>query len=202
MKSGAAVEFAYAAADRERLVRSAVRGAVRAVLAGANVDTVLTTDRDEAAEEVRRATQRALDRCACGIEIQAFAFVDLHVPPEVHGAFRDLASAMEDKATLENRALTYLAELVPVARGNAQRLMLDAQTYHLGTVADALGRADRFTSVHEAFLQYPGVTRDRLMFEMYDRILPGLPKCVRPEREDLLLELQFGRKVERVELPL
>ena len=201
MKEGQTARFAYGAAERERLVENAVRAALRFVLGSANIETVLTTEQGPLRQRVQSEAQAMLTRCECGIEIMSFDFIDLHAPPEVHDAFRDIASALEDRDRLRNEALTVKARVVPRARGSKQEMILGAHGYATRIQAEAAGEADAFLQTLAAYVQYPALTRARLVYEMYDRVLPGLRKCVKPSSENLYLDLRFGGKEQEQKAP-
>jgi len=186
------ISFAYAAADRQALVRDAARASMREVLASAEIDTVFTTAQHDLAMRIGRRIQDRLDDYDCGIRLISFDFLDLHAPAEVHDAFRDVASALEDKLTQRNRALARKAKIIPLAKGTRQRNILDARSYEHRIVGQATGEASRFTHRYEAYCDYPQETRTRVMFDMYDRVLPGLRKCIRPSTGNLELDLRFN----------
>lgn len=192
MRPGQSRAFAYGAADPARLVEVAVRAALRSELGDASIDTVLTTDQDARAADIHQRIQQALDRCASGIEVVAFHFLDLHAPPEVHEAFRDVASALEDRVTRRNQALTRKAEIEPLALGDRDKTIRAAQADLIRATSEAAGEADAFRAVLAAYLEYPELTRDRLILEMYDRVLPGRRKFIRPSQPNLELDLRFG----------
>ncbi len=194
MKPGRSLAFAYSAADRESLVKDAVRSGLRTVLGSADIETVFTTAQLELAAEVHHEAQAILDQCNSGIELLSFAFLDLHAPPEVHEAFRDVASALEDKSTKRDQALTYEAQIVPVAHGTKDATIQDARAYALRTIAEAKGQADSFLARRKAYRLFPALTSARLLFETYDKVLPGLRKCVKPAAENLHLDLRFNRR--------
>jgi uncharacterized membrane protein YraQ (UPF0718 family)/regulator of protease activity HflC (stomatin/prohibitin superfamily) len=192
MTPGDTRAFAYAASDRAELVRVAVQSALRAILGNANIETIFTTDQRRRGAEIHARAQAALDRAGCGIEIVAFDFLDLHAPPQVHDAFRDIASALEDRAMRRNQALTRKAEIEPLARGTREKLTRNATADALRRTTIAGGEANTFLAKLAAYREYPGLTRARLLFEMYDRILPGTPKCIRPTGANVQLDLRFG----------
>lgn len=191
MAPGEAVRFAYATADAERLVQDAVRGGLREALSSANIDTVFTTDQDDLAADVASIAQSVLDRCESGIELVSFNFLDLHAPAEVHSAFRDVASALEDQSRFRNEALTQQARIIPLAEGAKHRDIRDAAAYLSRVVADAKGKSAGFLAQLESYNVYPELTRSRMLFETFDRVLPGLKKCIRPSEGNLMLDLRY-----------
>ena len=139
-----------------------------------------------------RDAQHTLDVNGCGIELVDFNFLDLHAPPQVHESFRDVASALEDRATRRNQALARQAEIKPLAYGTHDKLVGAAQADSLRTTAEASGEADAFLDTLAAYREYPALTRMRAVFEMYDRILPGRRKFIRPNEPNVQLDLRFG----------
>jgi len=201
MAAGASRAFAYRTADREEFVATAVRAALRGVLGSAGIDTVFTTDQANISAAVLHEAQHMLDRGDCGIELVAFTLLDLHAPPQVHEAFRDVASAVEDRATRRNQALMRQAEIEPLARGTRDKLILAARADERRLGAEAAGEADAFREMLAAYHEFPDITRTRLMLEMYDRVLPGRKKFIRPTSANVQLDLRFGGNNAPAEAP-
>lgn len=197
MANGQAVQFAYGTLNVERLVECAVHSALRKVLSGAYIDTVFTSEQDRLVFDVEKEAQSILDRCQSGIELVSFNFLDLHAPSQVHSAFREVASALEDQSRFRNDALTFQARTIPMAKGTKHRSILEAKAYHARTIAGAKGESAAFLANLESYRSHPQLTRWRLIFETYDRVLPGLRKVVRPDSENLLLDLRFDSSEKR-----
>ena len=75
------------------------------------------------ASEIERATRDAaqamLDRYQAGIEILSVRLLYVHPPDAVHDAFRDVASAQEDKLRTINLANVFSVEKINQAKGEA-----------------------------------------------------------------------------------
>ena len=98
-----------------------------------------------------------------------------------------------------NQALTRKAEIEPLALGMRDKLTRNAQADALRRITMATGEAGIFLKKLAAYEEYPALTRARMLFEMYDRVLPGIRKCIRPSTGNLMLDLRFGSKSNRVE---
>ncbi|MGL1432790.1 FtsH protease activity modulator HflK, partial [Vibrio parahaemolyticus] len=72
----------------------------------------------------------------------------------------------------------YAEQVVPVAKGDADRITANAQGYRDQTVAEATGQATRFLKVYEEYKKAPEVTRQRLYLETMERVLGGSDKIV------------------------
>ncbi len=174
------VQFQFRTADREALVRNVTLAAIREVLAGASINSVFTAERPDHEDRIARLAQRRLDGYEVGVRIHAFRFLDAHAPPDVHDAFRDVASAVEDRATQIHRARATEARTLPAARARAAGSIEEAQATATLATRRARGEADRFLALLGVYRTSPEVTAQRLEFEMLDRVLPGLTKYLLP----------------------
>ena len=68
------------------------------------IDEVLTVGRSDVQQEARSLTQEILDSYQSGIDVVAVQLQDVQPPQEVAAAFRDVASAREDRRRFINQA--------------------------------------------------------------------------------------------------
>ena len=130
-----------------RLIREAVRGSVTNLIAGLPVDQILTTERQRLQDAVRIDAQRRLDDYKSGLAIVNVNLQKAYPPDEVAEAFRDVASASEDKAKAINEAQGHANSIIPEARGNAQKILAESNAYAAQMVNTAKGAAQAFDSV-------------------------------------------------------
>ena len=178
------IRFQYGVQDREQLVRSVTLGAVREVLGGSSINSVLTTNRREREIDVTQQIQKRLDEYNVGIRVDSFHFLDAHAPPDVHPAFRDVASALEDKSAKIDRARTQEARVIPLARGQAEQALTEADGYAASTVLLSRGQSQRFLDLLAVQRRWPLLTEQRLYFETLDSILPGRQKYIKATGEN------------------
>ncbi len=174
--------FEYGVTDREQLVRDVVQAAMREVLSGASIETLFTASRRQHESQVEQLTQSRLDAYQSGIRVHAFHILYAHSPPDVHEAFRDVASALEDRATQVNQARAQEAQLIPLARGEADWMLREAEAYAALTVSRARGDAERFTALQRVYHEWPHVTAKRLEYETIEKVLPDIRKYLIPPR--------------------
>ena len=178
-KPGEVIQYAYAVADQEELVRAVTMGAVREVLGSRSINRAFTAQRRDCELAIEDLIRQRLSAYNAGIRIDSFQFLDAHAPPEVHDAFRDVASALEDKSTQINLALRDEARKIPLARGEAEQLVTTAEGYAAQAVADARGQVQRYVELLRVRQQWPDVTQTRLYYEMLERVLPGVRKYIK-----------------------
>ncbi len=180
-----ALDYAYNLAEPEALVRSTVLAALRGVVAAHPIDAVYTTARDEIERAARDAAQTMLDRYRAGIEILAVRLLYVHPPDAVHEAFRDVASAQEDKLRTINLANVFAVEKVNQAKGEAAAMTEAAAAFKDQRIAAATADAEAFALRLEAYRRAPELTKFRLQIETLEDVLPGMRKFVRPGAGDV-----------------
>jgi len=179
------VAFHYDVADADTVVRSVTISALRAALATMTVDAVYTTKREEVEQRVVGNVQRLLDTYGIGVHVVALNLLSVHAPEEVHAAFRDVASAQEDKVLIVNRATTFAQEAVNLAEGDAAAMIASARAFKDEKILQAEGDALAFTLREKEYRRAPDLTRFRLHLEALEEVLPAAEKIVRPGRADV-----------------
>ena len=204
--------FRLSVEDATGIIRDVSRAAVRAAVAQRSVDDVLRgarplieADAEDRIEEMLKAYTRRFgavseaEPSALGIEVVSLRLQDVYPPEPVREAFRDVTSALQDKARLQLEAQAYRDEVVPRARGEASRLVAEAEGYRGAKVLEAEGEASRFLALLTEYQKAPEVTRSRLYLETLESVLPGVEKVVMQDSsgERVLPYLPLGRRTER-----
>jgi len=156
-----------------------VRARLVEAMAGRSIDLVYTNDRAEVEAWLLERVRRDVDAVGLGVEVLAVRLLDVHAPGTVHDAFRDVASAHEDRLTTIHLANEYAAGVVVVARGEAARIVAAAEAQAVERVAVAEGAAGAFVVLAAEHQRAPRLTEDRLYLEMAERVLPGARKLIR-----------------------
>ncbi len=132
----------------------------------------------EIVEEVRLVMQSNLDQYGAGVVIDRVTITKIGPPPEVQAAFNDVQAAVQDRTRLQNEAQTHASRVVPVAKGEAQKIVLEAEAYRQRTIAEAKGAAERFQRIFEEYRKAPEVTRERMFLETMERVFGGTDKII------------------------
>ena len=180
-----ALAYAFNVADPQALVRSATRSALRDVVATRGIDALYTSERRDVESNVALATQQILDAAQCGVEVLAFRLLYVHAPDAVHDAFRDVASAQEDKLRTINRARIFAVEGVNQAKGEAATMVEQALGFKEQQIRHAQGDALGFAVKLDEYRRAPELTMFRLQLEAIEEVLPGVQKFVRPGAGDV-----------------
>jgi membrane protease subunit HflK len=184
--------FLYAVEDPHWLIRRVGESVLTEELATFGVDEVLTTAKVEVAQKVKDESQVLLDDYGAGVEIVAVHIQEITPPREVADAFRDVASAREDRNRIIQEASGYANRVVPTARGEAQELVTAAEGYRTEATKSAEGEAARFTSMLQEYRKARGATRERLYLEIMEEVLATARKhIIDPNAGDAVLDLRF-----------
>jgi membrane protease subunit HflK len=186
------VRFILTVENPYDIVRAGAEAALREVVSTSPIDSLLTTQRTQVEGRVLALLQKILEETGLGIDVVAVKLQDVHPPYEVVSAFREVASAREDKNRMVNQALAYRDSLIPEMRGLGSKLVIEAHAESTEAVHHARGEAGRFTQVLTEYEKAKEVTELRLYLEAMERVLPGLEKfVVEPEAGDEPLDLRF-----------
>lgn len=157
----------------EVVLKAAAEAALRQVVGSSAIDEVLTTGKDRIQAETRELLQSIIDAYGGGLFVAEVQLQDVNPPDAVVAAFKDVASAREDRNRLINQAQGYANEVIPKARGEAQKMLLEAEAYREARIARAKGEAARFEALLAEYAKAPEVTRERLLIETMEEVLPG-----------------------------
>ncbi len=166
-----AVEYLFNVTDQAAVVRNAAEAAMREVIGKSMIDSAITDGKIQIQSDATELLQNILNRYDIGVQIIAVQLQDVHPPQEVIDAFKDVASAREDKSRIINEAEAYRNELLPKARGKAAELENQAQAYKETRVQNAEGEASRFMAILSEYEKAKDVTKQRLYYEAMEDIL-------------------------------
>jgi membrane protease subunit HflK len=166
-----AQDFFFQVQDVEPTIRAVADSAMREAVGQSQVDLILTKDRAKIQEQVRSTMQAVLDSYRAGVTILAVALQDTKPPAPVVEAFNDQQASDTDRQRSINEAETYAGSIVPKARGDASKIVQDAEAFKTQAVTLAQGEAQRFRSIYQQYRAAPEVTRERLYVETMQRIL-------------------------------
>jgi membrane protease subunit HflK len=184
-------DFLYSIEEPHWLVRKVGEAVLTEKIAALGVDALLTTAKIEVAAAVKENAQEILDAYGAGMEIVAAHLQEVSPPREVADAFRDVASAREDRSRIIQEANGYANRVVPMARGEAQRLVTAAEGYRTEKVRTAEGEAHRFRATVVEYWKGPEAARQRLYLEVMEEVLSVVRKYVVDAESGEKLNLRF-----------
>ena len=172
-----------------------VQSVIRQVVGDNTMDHVLTTGREQVAQEVKRHSQALLNEYNTGLIITAVTMQDAQPPIQVKASFDDVVKAREDEQRYINEAKAYANDIVPKARGASQRLIAEAEAYKSQVVSKSEGEAYRFTKILTEYLKAPVVTKERLYRETLEEVLGSTSKVIVDSNSNSLMYLPIDQLI-------
>jgi len=178
----------------EETVKNAAEAALRQIIGERKIDEALTVGKYEIQEETKKLLQTLLDSYQSGILIVAVQLQDVNPPKEVQDAFKDVASAKEDKSKYINEAQGYENDLIPKARGEAVKMTKEAEGYKIERIKKAEGDVAKFNNILTEYKKGGNITQARLYLETMEEILPNMNKVIvdLKENQSLINLLPLG----------
>lgn len=175
--------YLFKIVEPELTVREAAEASLRTVVGRNKIDETLTTGKFQIQEGTKTQLQLILDKYESGIHIVAVQLQDVSPPKEVIGAFKDVASAKEDKNRMVNQAEGYRNDIIPKARGEAEAMIRDAEGFRESRIKRSEGDAVKFTTILKEYRKAKSITQKRLYLETMERVLPGIEKIIVPDKD-------------------
>ena len=173
-----AEDFLFEIRDQENTIKKVAESAIREVVGQTDMFPIITTARAAVADAAKKIIQENLDEYKSGVNITQVLIERAEVHPDVQKAFQDVQSAKQDAEDVQNRADAYREDILPRARGQAIKMLQEAEGYKQSTVARSKGDADRFNSVYNAYLSGKDVTKERIFIETMEKVLGGAQKII------------------------
>ena len=177
------VAYLFRIVGPELTVREAAEASLRTVVGRNKIDETLTTGKFTIQEETKSQLQLILDKYNSGIHVVAVQLQDVSPPKEVIGAFKDVASAKEDKNRMINQAEGYRNDVIPKARGEGEAMIRDAEGFKESRIKRAEGDAAKFTTILKEYRKAKSITEKRLYLETMEKVLPDIEKIVVPDKD-------------------
>ena len=175
--------YLFKIVEPELTVREAAEASLRTVVGRNKIDETLTTGKFQIQEGTKTQLQSILDKYESGIHVVAVQLQDVSPPKEVIGAFKDVASAKEDKNRMINQAEGYRNDIIPKARGEAEAMIRDAEGFRESRIKRSEGDAAKFTTILKEYRKAKSITQKRLYLETMERVLPDIEKIIVPDKD-------------------
>lgn len=185
--------FNFEPGDVPNMLQAIAEAALRQAVGDHPINDVLTTGKVQISNEIKQKMQELADLTGAGVTIHDVYLQDVQPPAQVADAFKDVASAREEREKIINEAHAYQSEQIPRAEGEAERLKQQAEGYKEARIAEAQGSVARFESIAEQYRLSPEITRARLYLETMANLLPKLQITVVDDAAGIVNLKTMGR---------
>jgi membrane protease subunit HflK len=171
------LKYLFKVNDVEETLVQVSESAMREAVGQASLDKALGFD-PSITDRARVLLQRTLDNYDMGVRIISVKLLGVVVPEPVQDAQRDAIKADKDRQRYQQEAELYTNDVVPRARGQASKNLLDAEAYRLQVLALAQGETSRFDQVLAQYEHAPAVTRERMYLETMENVYKNSRKVI------------------------
>jgi membrane protease subunit HflK len=173
-----AMDYLFKVDAVEPTIKASAEAAVREVIGKNKIDEVLTAGKAEIQDKTMTLLQQIMDDYTAGVQIVAVQLQDVRPPDQVSSAFKDVASAREDKEKLINQSQSYRNDLIPKAQGEAAQTVNQAKGYAEARIKRAQGETDRFLQTLTEYRKSREVIRKRIYIETMEEVLSVVDKFI------------------------
>lgn len=175
------VKAVYASQDPFAILQNISRSCIRTVIGSYDVDSVLTTGKNEIQSRVKEMVMNKLEQHDVGLSVVNVTIQDSEPPTaEVMEAFKAVETAKQGKETALNNANKYRNEKLPEATAQTDKILQEAESSKVQRVNEANAEVAKFNAMYEEYSKNPEVTRKRMFYEAMEDVLPGM-KVIDPD---------------------
>ncbi len=171
-------EYLFNIEAQQDTVKAVAESAMREVIGKSKLQTALTGGREPIEQATKELMQKVLDNYKAGVLVTQVKMQKVDPPAAVIDAFRDVQAAKADLERQVNEAQAYSNDILPRARGEAQKITQGAEAYKQQVIAEAQGEAQRFIDVNKEYSMAKDVTARRLYLETMEEVLRNSDKVI------------------------
>lgn len=177
-------KYLFNVANPDDSLKQATDSALRYVIGHMTMNDILTTGRAVVREKTWKELQEIIQIYNMGLLITDVNFQYARPPEEVKDAFDDAIKAQEDEQRLIREAEAYARGQEPIARGNAQRILEQANAYKEKVVLNAQGDTARFSKLLAEYKLAPEIMKERLYLETMEKVMKNTPKLMMDDNKN------------------
>ena len=167
-------KYLYSAQNPKEILYDATSASLRSIIGSSLIDNALTSGKAEIEADVRELLSSLIEKYDLGISILAVKLQDVELPnEEVRKAFTDVTDARETADTKKNEAKKYVNQRMNEATGEEAAIKSKAEGEKAARIEKARGDVAVFNKLYEEYSKNPDITRERLVIETLEQVLPG-----------------------------
>ena len=187
--------YLFYAEDPEQVLYNGTSAALRSIIGSSNIDEALTDGKAKIENDVLELLVKIMDDYNVGIAIQDVKLQEVDLPnEEVRQAFMKVTDARETMNTKENEAKKYRNEKYEEALGEKDAIISRAEGDKIARIENARGNIAAFNALYAAYENNPAVTKQRLVLETLDQVLPDAEIYIMNDDGNTLKYLPIGKQ--------
>ncbi|MTD29592.1 FtsH protease activity modulator HflK [Planomicrobium sp. YIM 101495] len=168
------IKYLFNAENPEEILHDATSASIRSIVGNSLIDDALTSGKAEIEMETRDLLASLIEKYDIGISISTVQLQDVELPnEEVRAAFTNVTDARETMNTKINEARKYENEKRNGALGEQSAIQSRAEGQKVARTEQARGDVALFNELYKEYTASPEVTRQRLVMETLEAVLPN-----------------------------
>jgi membrane protease subunit HflK len=185
--------YLFNVSDPIETLHQATASALRQVIGHNGLDSIITEGRESWGDDVQILLRSILAEYKVGINVEKVSPQSARAPEKVQDAFDDAISAREDERRYKEKALAYRAKVLPIAKGNARRLIEFAEGRNREVVLQAQGAVAEFLALLPEYKLAPAIMRERMYLDTMQQVLSQSSKILVDGRAGNMIYLPLER---------
>lgn len=186
-------DYLFNVADPEESLQQTTSSALRQVIGTTTLNQIITEGREAWGISVQDTLVKTLKKYNTGILVLNVSPQPARAPESVQDAFDDAIKAAEDEKRFQGQALAYQAKVVPIAEGNAKRIIEEAKAHAQQVVLRAKGEVAEFLALLPEYLKSPVVTAQRMYLDTMQRVLSNTTSIIVDNKSGNLMYLPLDK---------
>lgn len=182
-------KYLFNSVEPKEILHSATSSSIRSIIGSSTIDAALTDGKADIEAQTRDLLVSLIEKYDIGIGILGVKLQDVEVPnAEVRSAFTAVTDARETKNTKTNEADKYHNQRTSEAVGEKEAIMAKAEGAKIARIEQAEGDVAVFNEVYEQYRLNKEITRERLMLETLEAVLPSAQIYIMNDDENSTLK--------------
>lgn len=187
--------YLFASENPEQVLFNATSSTLRGVIGSSEIDEALTSGKAEIENEVREDLVSLIEGYEIGISIIDVRLQEVDLPnEEVRSAFTKVTDAREQKQSKVNEAEKYANQMREEAKGEKDAIIQRAEGDKVDRVRTAEGAVSKFDALLDEYEGNESVTRERLVMETLEEVLPEADVYVMNDEGDTMKYLPLQQQ--------
>lgn len=169
------IKYLFASNQPNEILKNIAQGCIRTVVSGYDVDSVITTSKNEIQAEIKEMIMFKLEEQDIGLQLVNISIQDADPPTDtVIKAFKEVENAKQSMDTVINAANKYQNESILNAEAEADSIVKEAEAKKEARTKEATGQVARFNEMYKEYINFPEVTKSRMFYETMQEVLPNM----------------------------
>jgi modulator of FtsH protease HflK len=167
-------KYLFSSTEPKAALENATSASLRGIIGTSLIDDALTSGKAVIENDVRNLLTNLINEYDIGISVVDVKLQEVDLPnEEVRRSFTKVTDARETMNTKMNEAEKYENQQIEEALGEKDAIISRAEGDKVARIEKARGDVAKFNALYEEYAKSPSITRDRLVIETLESVLPN-----------------------------